>query len=105
MDSRPTSRAAAHAWEVDRTTVRFPDPAIESGVTNAIETYSTRGTDVTPFTEEATAENGTFLFPVTDYASQISSIMLNALENIFISDAEPEPTLTQANEQVNALFQ
>ncbi len=31
--------------------------------------------------------------------------MLNALESIFISDAEVEPTLTQANEQVNALFQ
>lgn len=80
-------------------------PALQSGVDAAIETYSARGTDVTPFTEEATAENGTFLFPITDYASQISSIMLNALESIFISDAEVEPTLTQANEQVNALFQ
>ena len=80
-------------------------PALQSGVDAAIETYETRGTDVTPFTEIATTEGATFLFPITDYASQISSIMLNALESIFISEAEVEPTLTQANEQVNALFQ
>ncbi len=80
-------------------------PALQSGVDAAVETYSSRGTDVTAFTEEATAEDGTFLFPITDYGSQITSIMRNTLENIFISDAEVEPTLTQANEQVNALFQ
>ena len=80
-------------------------PALQSGVDAAVETYSSRGTDVTPFTEEATAENGTFLFPITDYASQITSIMRNALESVFISGAEVGPTLTQANTEVNALFQ
>ncbi len=80
-------------------------PAIQSGVDAAIETYSSRGIDVTPFTEEATAENGTFLFPITDYGAQITAIMTNALENIFTNNADVESTLTQANEQVNALFQ
>lgn len=80
-------------------------PAIQSGVDAAIEAYEARGVDVTPFTELAATEGATFLFPITDYASQITSIMRNAMESIFISDAEVEPTLTQANEEVNALFQ
>lgn len=80
-------------------------PALQSGVDAAIEAYETRGVDVTPFTELATTEGATFLFPITDFASQVNSIMTNAMESIFIGDAEVEPTLTQANQEVNALFQ
>ena len=80
-------------------------PALQSGVDAAVETYSSRGIDVTPFTEEATAKNGTFLYPITDYGAQITSILTNAMESIFTSNADVEPTLTQANEQINALFQ
>ncbi len=80
-------------------------PAIQSGVDAAISAYTERGVDVTPFTEEATAPDGTFLFPITDYGAQITSILTNAMENIFINNAEVEPTLTQANTEINALFQ
>lgn len=80
-------------------------PAIQSGVDAAIETYSSRGVDVTPFTELATTEGATFLFPITDFGAQVTSILTNALESIFIGNAEVEPTLVQANEQINALFQ
>ena len=80
-------------------------PALQSGVDAAVETYESRGIDVTPFTEEATAENGTFLYSITDYGAQITSILTNAMESIFTNDADVEPTLTQANEQINALFQ
>lgn len=79
-------------------------PAIQSGVDAAVEAYSARGVDVTAFTELATTEGATFLFPITDYGSQVVSIMRNAMDSILLGQAEAEPTLTQANEQVNALF-
>lgn len=80
-------------------------PALQSGVDAAIETYSTRGTDVTPFTDLAETEGATFLFPITDFGAQITSILTNALQNVFINNSEVEPTLTQANAEINALFQ
>ena len=69
-------------------------PAIQSGVDAAVETYESRGVDVTPFTELAETEGATFLFPITDYGAQITSILTNALENVFINDAEVENVLS-----------
>jgi multiple sugar transport system substrate-binding protein len=80
-------------------------PAIQSGVDAAIEAYSARGVDVTPFTELATTEGATFLFPITDYGAQVTSILTNALESIFIQNADVEQTMTRANAEINALFQ
>lgn len=80
-------------------------PAIQSGVDAAIEAYSARGVDVTPFTDLATTEGETFLFPITDYGAQVTSILTNALESIFIQNADVEQTMTRANAEINALFQ
>ena len=46
----------------------------------------------------------TFLFPITDHASQIEGIMQPAMDAVMTGKAEPS-SLTEANKQVNALFQ
>ena len=48
-------------------------------------------------------EKTTFLFPITDYASQITGIMEPAMDAVAAGKAEPS-SLTEANNQVNALF-
>ena len=48
-------------------------------------------------------EKTTFLFPITDYASQINGIMQPAMDAVATGKAEPS-SLTEANNQVNALF-
>ena len=45
----------------------------------------------------------TFLFPITDYASQIDGIMHPAMDAVVNGKAEPS-SLTEANNEVNALF-
>ena len=80
-------------------------PAIESGVQAALATYKERGIDVSAFTAQALEKNGTFLFPITDHASEINSIMQEAFDSIFLGKAAAADALTSANRKVNALFQ
>jgi hypothetical protein len=44
------------------------------------------------------------LFPITDYASQITGIMTPAMDDVLTGKAPPE-SLTEANNQVNQLFE
>jgi len=55
-------------------------PAQQSAVDKALAAYEAKGVDVSAFTLQATEEGGTFLFPVTDNASQISAIMAPTME-------------------------
>jgi multiple sugar transport system substrate-binding protein len=80
-------------------------PAIESGVQAALRTYKERGLDVSAFTAQALEKNGTFLFPITDHASEINSIMQEALDSIFLGKAAAADALKSANQKVDALFQ
>lgn len=48
-------------------------------------------------------EKTTFLFPITDYASQIEGIMHPAMDDV-MSGKAPVTSLTDANNQVNQLF-
>jgi multiple sugar transport system substrate-binding protein len=48
-------------------------------------------------------EKTTFLFPITDHASQIEGIMQPAMDNVMTGKA-PVESLTEANNQVNQLF-
>ena len=61
--------------------------------------------DVSPFIEEGIDPKVTFLFPVTDHASDVVRIMQAAIDRILLSGADPAPTLKAANQEVNALFQ
>ena len=77
-------------------------PAIPSGTQAAVAAWQAQGIDVEAFTTHVT-DKTTFLFPITDYASQIEGIMAPAMDAVITFKAEPS-SFTQANEQVNALF-
>ncbi|WP_419706178.1 ABC transporter substrate-binding protein [Promicromonospora sp. NFX87] len=78
-------------------------PAITSSAELATEAFAEKGIDVTPFTTHV--EDGTtFLFPVTEHASDIHAIMTAAMDDVLGGKADVS-SLTEANEQVNALFE
>ncbi|MGV8907757.1 MAG: ABC transporter substrate-binding protein [Propionicimonas sp.] len=77
-------------------------PAIPSGTALAKEAFKAKGVDVTPFLVQVD-DKTTFLFPITDSASQITNIMLPAVDAVFTGKAKAD-SLTAANEQVNALL-
>jgi multiple sugar transport system substrate-binding protein len=80
-------------------------PAIQSGVDAALAAYTAKGIDVSAFTAQATEANGTFLFPVTDYASEIGPIMDALMDSIMLGEKTAVDALKEGNDQVNALFQ
>jgi multiple sugar transport system substrate-binding protein len=80
-------------------------PAQQSAVDKALAAYESKGVDVSAFTLQATEPEGTFLFPVTDNASQISAIMGPAMESVMLGQVDAATALTKANEEVNAVFQ
>jgi multiple sugar transport system substrate-binding protein len=79
-------------------------PAIESGVQAALNAYKAKNLDVSAFTAQALEKNGTFLFPITDNASEINSIMQQAFDSIFLGQATAADALKAANAKVNATF-
>ncbi|MEW5960765.1 MAG: sugar ABC transporter substrate-binding protein [Chloroflexota bacterium] len=79
-------------------------PAIQSGVEKALEAHKKNGLDVSAFTTEALDPNGTFLFPVADHASEVTTIMTQAQEKIDLGEVDAATALKAANEEVNALF-
>jgi multiple sugar transport system substrate-binding protein len=81
-------------------------PAIQSGVDKAIEAHKKNGLDISPFTTEALDPKGTFLFPVTDHAAEITTIMNQNEEKINLGEAtDIAAAMKQANDEVNALLQ
>ncbi|HQA31991.1 MAG TPA: sugar ABC transporter substrate-binding protein [Propioniciclava tarda] len=77
-------------------------PAIPSGTQAAQDAFKAKGIDVSAFLVHTT-EKTTFLFPITDHASQINPIMQAAVDSVFTGKADAA-SLTAANDQVNALF-
>jgi multiple sugar transport system substrate-binding protein len=80
-------------------------PAVREDVDTAKEAFAKKGMEVSPFIEEGTDPKVTFLFPVTDHASDVVRIMQAAIDRIMLSGADPASTLKSANQEVNALFQ
>jgi multiple sugar transport system substrate-binding protein len=78
-------------------------PAIPSATDKAQAAWKSKGIDVSPFTQQV-KEKTTFLFPITDHASQIDGIMQPAMDAVLSAKAEPS-SLTEANNEVNNLFQ
>ncbi|MBF6596101.1 MAG: sugar ABC transporter substrate-binding protein [Thermaceae bacterium] len=79
-------------------------PAIKSGAELALKAHAKEGLDVSAFLTEANTKGGTFLFPISDNASQITSIMTAAMDSVFLGKATAAQALKDANVQVNALF-
>ena len=77
-------------------------PAIPAATDKAKAAWEAKKVDVTAFTVHVD-EKTTFLFPITNYASQIEGIMQPAMDAVMSGKAPPS-SLTEANEQVNALF-
>ncbi|PLS77407.1 MAG: sugar ABC transporter substrate-binding protein [Chloroflexi bacterium] len=80
-------------------------PAIQSGVDKALAAYKEKGVDVSSFTEIALDPEATFLFPISDNASQISAILDPTLDSIMLGDAQAADALQQADQEIDALFQ
>jgi len=80
-------------------------PAQQSGVDAALAAYEAKGLDVSAFTAQATEANGTFLFPVTDNASEVTAIMTPLMQSIMLGQATAADAIPAAADQVNALFQ
>ncbi len=77
-------------------------PAIPAATKKAEAAWQAKKIDVAPFTVQV-EEKTTFLFPITDFASQIEGIMQPAMDAVMTGKAKPD-SFTQANEQVNQLF-
>jgi multiple sugar transport system substrate-binding protein len=77
-------------------------PAIPAAVDIAQKKFAEKGVDVEAFTVNV-KDKTTFLFPITDHAAQIESIMKPAMDAV-IGGSAPASSLSKANEQVNALF-
>jgi multiple sugar transport system substrate-binding protein len=77
-------------------------PAIKSSSDKAEAAFKAKGVDVTPFTQQV-KESTTFLFPIADKAAKVDGIMKPAMDAV-VSGKQPASSLSQANDQVNALF-
>jgi multiple sugar transport system substrate-binding protein len=79
-------------------------PAIPESVGIAEQSFKEKGVDISAFTVHV-KEDTTFLFPITDHAAEIDSIMQQTMDAIISFKAEPAPALAEAEKKVNALFQ
>ena len=78
-------------------------PARPEGVTAAEEAHKAKNLDVSAFVMLATPET-TFPFPISDYASEISTVLTTAVENVLLDKGDPATLLKDANDQVNGMF-
>jgi multiple sugar transport system substrate-binding protein len=78
-------------------------PAIPSGTDLAGQAFGAKNVDVNSSFLVHIKDNTTFLFPITDHASQVTGIIQPAVDAVFTGKAKAD-SLTAANTQVNALF-
>ncbi len=78
-------------------------PAIPSATEKAQAAFKAKGIDVSPFLDQVSNKT-TFLFPITDHASEITNLMTPAMDDVLSGKADVS-SLTDANTQVNQLFQ
>jgi multiple sugar transport system substrate-binding protein len=79
-------------------------PAIPEGTELAKNAMAKKGIDVSAYVSEAADPNVTFLFPITDHASEVLRITRAAFDSILLNGEDAAPTLKAANDEVNALF-
>jgi multiple sugar transport system substrate-binding protein len=79
-------------------------PAVPEGTELAKEAMAKKGLDVSAYVNEANDPNATFLFPITDHATDVQRIMREAFDSILLNGEDVSKTLKSANDQVNALF-
>ncbi|HET9650356.1 MAG TPA: sugar ABC transporter substrate-binding protein [Microlunatus sp.] len=77
-------------------------PAVKTSTDKAQAAFKAKNIDVNSFLIQV-KDGTTFLFPITDHASEIQGIMNPAMDAVWTGKAQPS-SLTDANNQVNALF-
>jgi len=77
-------------------------PAIPAAADISLKVREDAGVDVSAFTLQAA--EGTFLFPITDYGSEINTIMSEVIDSIGLGQGDPAELLKAANEEINDLF-
>lgn len=80
-------------------------PAIPEAIELTLGVRADAGVDVTAFTDQATEEGGTFLFPITDFGGEIATIMMETMDGIALGQLNAEEALTAANSEINSLFE
>lgn len=78
-------------------------PALPSSLEIAEKKFQEKGVDTEAFTTHL-EQDTTFLYPITENAADVDAIMRPAMDAVMAGKADPS-SLTEANEQVNALFQ
>ncbi len=79
-------------------------PAIPEATATAQAAHEANGVDVSAFTVHVD-EGTTFLFPITDSASQVESVIGPVMDAILLGqESDPRAALDAANEQVNAIL-
>ncbi len=79
-------------------------PAIPAAIEASLNVRAENGIDVTAFTDQATEEGGTFLFPITDFGGEIATIMTETMDAIALGEVEASEALPAAEEEINDLF-
>jgi multiple sugar transport system substrate-binding protein len=80
-------------------------PSIPATTDLSLQVREDQGVDVSSFVLQANEEGGTFFYPITDYAGEINSIMIEALDNIGLGNVDAATALQDANDEVNSLFE
>ena len=79
-------------------------PAIPEATDRSLAAHKKAGIDVSAYTDQANQKDGTFLFPITEHADDINTIMTEAMDNVGLGKATAADSLPKANDEVNALF-
>ncbi len=79
-------------------------PAIPESAELSLQARADAGVDVSAYTDQAAEENGTFLFPITDYGGEINTIMMEAMDSVGLGEMTAAEAIPAANEEINGLF-
>src|SRR5580704_7739366 len=79
-------------------------PAIPEATELAKDAMAKKGIDVSAYVSEAADPNATFLFPITDHATDVLRITRAAFDSILLNGNDAAKTLKAANDEINALF-
>ena len=81
-------------------------PSTAEALALAVGVRDEAGVDITSFTDLTLDDAGgsTFLFPITDFGSEINTIMSEAFQAIGLGEGSAADLLTEANDEVNGLF-
>jgi multiple sugar transport system substrate-binding protein len=79
-------------------------PSIPAAAEASLKVRTDKGIDVNAFFEQANEKDGTRLYPITDFGSEIRTIMGETMDNIGLGKVDAASALKKANDEVNALF-